>query len=56
MLKPFTVIYVLDNDITWQFLNCNARNADHAELLCRREFPEASIIWVNEGHNVFTMD
>lgn len=56
LLYPFTVMYDKPNDATWQGFNCMAEGSNHAEDLCMNARPDCSIIWVNEGHNVMTMD
>lgn len=53
---PYTVIYAEAPDVTWQFFNCTADDADHAEEQCLNAYPKASVLWVNEGHNVKTME
>ncbi len=50
-MNPFTVIYVIDAEgIGWQFFECRADDDGHAEEQCMNAYPEASILWVNEGH------
>lgn len=56
-LHPFTVIYVVDVEGSqWQFFNCMAEDANHAEDQCIDAEPQATVLWVNEGHNVTTME
>lgn len=55
-LSPFTVIYIVEAEGTqWQFFNCMAEDADHAEDQCHDAELQAKVLWVNEGHNVTTM-
>ena len=56
-MNNFTVIYVIEAEgIQWQFFNCLADNADHAEEQCVNSYPDCEVLWVNEGHNVTTME
>ena len=56
-MNPFTVIYVIDAEgFQWQFFNCSADDADHAEEQCVNAYPACTVLWVNEGHNVTTME
>ena len=36
--------------------NCLADDADHAEEQCVNSYPDCEVLWVNEGHNVTTME
>lgn len=55
-MRPYTVIYDTPDDFFWQGFNCMADDADHAEEQCLNAYPEAGIVWVNEGHNNFNME
>lgn len=56
-MNPYTVIYVIASEgIQWQFFNCHADNADHAEEQCIDAYKDAEVLWVNEGLNVTTME
>lgn len=51
-MEPFTVIFVDHNDSSdlWQFFECHADDADHAEEQCADAYPACEILWVNVGH------
>jgi hypothetical protein len=55
-VKPYTVIYTEPGNGLWQFFNCMADNCIHAEEQCQNAYPACSVLWVNEGHNVTTME
>jgi hypothetical protein len=55
-MNPFTVIYTEPDIFVWQFFNCHADDGDHAEEQCIDANPTATVLWVNEGHNVTTME
>jgi hypothetical protein len=49
-LRTHTVIYTEPAEgIFWQFFQCEAEAADHAEEQCRSAYPTGEILWVNEG-------
>jgi len=49
-LRTHTVIYTEPAEgIFWQFFQCEAEAADHAEEQCRNAYPTGEILWVNEG-------
>lgn len=39
----------------WQFFLCHADDAEHAEEQCMNAYPNAKVLWVNEGEK-FTME
>lgn len=50
-MDKFTVIYTkADEPIGWQFFQCQADDADHAEEQCINAYPGCAVLWVNEGH------
>lgn len=52
-MNPFTVIYEFSEEFpitSWQFFECMADNADHAEEQCKNAYPNVTVLWVNEGH------
>jgi len=49
-LEPFTCIYEEPGVGGWQFFQCFAENADHAEEQATNAYPDATILWVNQGH------
>ena len=56
-MNKFTVIYVIDVEgIQWQFYNCLADDAAHAEEQCLDAYPDCAVLWVNSGHGVTTME
>ena len=55
-MNPYTVIYDEPGYINWHFFNCLADDPDHAEEQCLNANPTCSVLWVNEGHNVTTME
>lgn len=56
-MNRYTVIYVIEDEgINWQFFNTTADSPDHAEEQCLNAYPSCKVLWVNEGHNVTTME
>ena len=50
-MDKFTVIYTIESEgIQWQFFECSADDAGHAEEQCANAYPSACILWVNTGH------
>lgn len=55
-MNPYTVIFTSPGCVQWEFFNCSADDPDHAEEQCENAYPGCSVLWVNEGHNVTTME
>lgn len=55
-MNPYTVIYSEADDWAWRFFNCYADDTDHAEEQLLNFDPKATVLWINEGHNVTTME
>ena len=55
-LSPFTVIWVEENDSLWGAFNCWAEDSDHAQEQCENTYPDAKVIWVNPGHDNYSME
>jgi hypothetical protein len=54
-MKPYTVIYVepgvsVAGIALWQFFECLADDARHAEEQCRDAYPTCGVLVVNAGH------
>ena len=55
-MQPYTVIYVQPGEVgpygleLWQFFECQADDADHAEEQCRNAYPTCAVLWINVGH------
>ena len=48
-MNPFTVIYEELAVPGWQFFQCHADDADHAEEQCVDAYPTATVLWVECG-------
>ena len=55
-MNPYTVIFTEPGIHLWQGFNCRADDVDHAEEQCRNAYPNASVVWVNEGFNQINQD
>ena len=55
-LYPFTVIWVDKKNIIWRGFNCWAEDSDQAQEQCENTHPDGDVIWVNQGHDNFSME
>lgn len=55
-LNPYTVIYVDRRLNIWEGFNCMAEDSDRAQEQCENAYPDVDVIWVNEGHDVLSME
>ena len=53
MLKPWVVLYVIaGEDMVPQAFLCQAEDMDHADEQCMDAYPDAHIVWAEEGVDV----
>ena len=55
-LFPFTVVWVEPEPYQMDFYNCMATDHYDAQLKCEEMYPDADVLWVNEGHNNTRME
>lgn len=55
-LTPYTVVYAFPDDTTRRGFNCRAEDVEDASCQFERSFPNAEILWVNEGFNNFSQE
>lgn len=48
-MHKYTVIYLDPISQDQYNFNCTANNSEHAALICQQIYPQADVIWVNEG-------
>lgn len=50
MLKPWVVLFILPFEgYTPQVFLCQAEDGDHADEQCLDAYPEADIVWAEQG-------
>ena len=55
-LSPFTVIWIEKSTNSWGSFNCWAENSDLAQEQCENKHPDFEVIWVNPGHDNYSME